>query len=66
MFNIKIYDVIISLNKSNLNRKSFSYLKSYKTYIEAHRGVNRELPENTLSAFNRAIQFDLDSIELDV
>ena len=66
MFNIKIYDVIISLNKSNLNRKSFSYLKSHKTYIESHRGVNRELPENTLSAFNRAIQFDLDSIELDV
>ena len=51
---------------SNLNRKSFSYLKSHKTYIESHRGVNRELPENTLSAFNRAIQFDVDSIELDI
>ena len=51
---------------SNLNRKSFSYLKSHKTYIESHRGVNRVHPENTLSAFNKAIQFDIDSIELDI
>ena len=57
--------LLISIT-SNLNRKSFSYLQPHKTYIESHRGVNRELPENTLSAFKRAIEFDVDSIELDI
>ena len=58
--------ILLISTTSNLNRKSFSYLQSHKTYIESHRGINRELPENTISAFNRAIQFDVDSIELDI
>jgi glycerophosphoryl diester phosphodiesterase len=36
------------------------------TYIEAHRGVLKEYPENTLSAFQKAIDMGLDSIELDI
>ncbi len=34
--------------------------------IVAHRGVHDELPENTLDAFRRAVQFGADAIELDV
>ena len=34
--------------------------------IYAHRGASFELPENTLSAFARAIELQADGIELDV
>lgn len=34
--------------------------------IYAHRGASIELPENTLSAFGRAIEVQADGIELDV
>ena len=37
-----------------------------KTFIESHRGMNREFTENTLEAFKRAIFYKLESIELDV
>lgn len=34
--------------------------------IYAHRGVSAHLPENTLSAFSRAVELGVDGIELDV
>lgn len=34
--------------------------------IVAHRGANREAPENTLPAFRRAIELGVNGIELDV
>ena len=34
--------------------------------IIAHRGANREAPENTIAAFARAIELGVDGIELDV
>ena len=34
--------------------------------IVAHRGANREAPENTLPAFRRAIEMGVQGIELDV
>jgi glycerophosphoryl diester phosphodiesterase len=34
--------------------------------VIAHRGASGELPENTLPAFERAIELDADAIELDV
>jgi glycerophosphoryl diester phosphodiesterase len=37
-----------------------------KPYIESHRGCNKEEPENTLAAFKRAIEYNCDSIELDI
>ena len=39
---------------------------SHKTFIESHRGVNREIFQNTLEAFSRAIQYDIESFETDV
>lgn len=51
-----------------LKRKSFDIFDKTKSkvYIEGHRGVNREMPENTLDSFTQAINYNLDSIELDV
>lgn len=37
-----------------------------KTIIESHRGINREIFENTLESFQRAINYEIDSIETDV
>ncbi len=37
-----------------------------KIIIEAHRGARAEAPENTLAAFQRALDLKADSIELDV
>lgn len=37
-----------------------------RPFIESHRGCSREEPENTLPAFQRAIEIGCDSIELDV
>jgi glycerophosphoryl diester phosphodiesterase len=51
-------------------RKAFDAINRIKTnkvtYIEAHRGCNQEEHENTISAFNRAIEYNCDSVELDV
>ncbi|MDD5058450.1 MAG: glycerophosphodiester phosphodiesterase [Sideroxydans sp.] len=37
-----------------------------KTQIFAHRGANREAPENTRSAFDKALTYPIDGIETDV
>lgn len=37
-----------------------------KTIIESHRGINREICENTLEAFTRAINYGIESLETDV
>ena len=34
--------------------------------VLAHRGANRERPENTLAAFRRAVELGADGVELDV
>ena len=36
------------------------------TLVLAHRGANREAPENTLDAFRRAVELGADGVELDV
>lgn len=36
------------------------------TMIYAHRGANRELPENTMESFSRAIELGADALEIDV
>ncbi len=41
-------------------------MSSSKPFIIAHRGANREAPENTISAFSRALELGAQGVELDV
>ena len=52
-----LYIIILQLYSSyQLNFKSFDIFKpNHIPYIQAHRGVNKEFPENTLRSFQNAI-----------
>jgi len=54
------------MNISTLTRNSFSITKKHRIYIESHRGVNREIFQNTLPAVERAIQYGVESFETDI
>ena len=55
------------MSSKRLTRKSGDVFKiGHPIFIEAHRGINRERPQNSLSAFQRAIDLNIESIELDV
>lgn len=47
-------------------RKSNDIFSKHKLYIEAHRGFNKEIFENTMESFQKAIDLEIDSIESDV
>ena len=50
-----------------IQRHSFDIFKeNHITFIESHRGVHREFPQNTIRAFERAIDYEIDGIELDI
>ena len=54
-------------NLSTILRHSHDIFKRpHKVFIEGHRGVNREFLENTIDSFKQAINYNLDSVELDV
>jgi glycerophosphoryl diester phosphodiesterase len=40
--------------------------KNGNTYVVAHRGVHRGIPENTLAAYRKAIELGCDFVEIDV
>ena len=44
----------------------FSPPKNGKTYVIAHRGVHNGIPENSLAAYQKAIDLGCDLIEIDV
>ena len=52
--------------KSKIERRPFDVFKRHVTFIEAHRGMNRELPQNTIIAFQRCILYEVESFETDV
>ena len=55
------------LFSTELNLKSFEIFKpNHIPFIEGHRGVNKEYPENTLRAFQNALDNEIDGVELDV
>jgi len=63
-----LYIIILQLYSSNeLNFKSFDIFKpNHIPYIQGHRGVNKEFPENTLRSFQNAIDNGIDGVELDI
>ena len=62
---IILLTIIISIY-SKIVRHPNDIFSNHKTFIESHRGVNREIFQNTLEAFERAIQYDIESFETDV
>ena len=55
------------MDSTNLQRHSFDiFKKGHKIFVEGHRGVNREHYQNSLASFKKAIEYKLDSIELDL
>ena len=44
----------------------FPEAKNGHTYVIAHRGVHRGIPENSLPAYQKAIDLGCDFIEIDV
>jgi glycerophosphoryl diester phosphodiesterase len=57
-------------SKSTIRRIAFDSLRrrgeKRRPYVEGHRGCCKERIENTISSFQKAIEYDLDSIELDI
>ena len=52
--------------KRNLKRHPEDIFFFNKTYIESHRGLNKMVCENTLESFQKALEYNLESIETDV
>ena len=63
---IFIIVIIILIKTSSLVRHSQDIFSLHKTFIESHRGVNREIFQNTLKAVEKAIEYGIESIETDV
>ena len=61
-----VFLIIVSLSyKYILKRKAFDEFKPHKVFIEAHRGVNREIFENTKESILLSMKYGLDSFETD-
>ena len=63
--NSLIFIITIDLKKL-LMRRSKDIFRHKKVYIESHRGPNTEIFQNTMEAFKKAIEYNVDSIETDV
>ncbi len=61
---IVINVTFFSLRRKGLLSLDMEYLNTVT--VTAHRGANREAPENTLSAFDAAVNAGADVVELDV
>lgn len=57
----------IELQKDNQNvHDNFPKPKNGNTYVIAHRGAHKGIPENTLAAYKKAIELGCDFIEIDI
>ena len=70
---MKIYFIITLITiintpnlKISIKRHSQDIFTKHKTFIESHRGINREIFENTLEAFQIVIDYGIESFETDV
>ena len=60
-----LLNILISIN-AKITRHAYDIFSPHKTFIESHRGANREIFQNTLEAFTRTMQYDIESFETDV
>ena len=68
-----IFLFLFSISKKEKNITPITHEKRFsndffknKMLIEAHRGANKEIYQNTMEAFSKAIDYDIDCIETDV
>jgi glycerophosphoryl diester phosphodiesterase len=61
-----IFIFISSIKNSRVVRHPQDVFSLHETFVESHRGVNREIFQNTLPAIERAIQYGVESFETDV
>ena len=61
-----IFIFISSIKNSRVVRYPQDVFSLHETFVESHRGVNREIFQNTLPAIERAIQYGVESFETDV
>ena len=67
IFLIEFIIILIKFEKQIYKLKRSKYIFSpHKVFIEAHRGANKEFFQNTMEAFKKAIEYNVDSIETDV
>lgn len=58
---------IYSQEASSENKNTYSPLpKNGNNYVVAHRGVHNGIPENTLAAYQKAINLGCDFVEIDI
>ncbi len=67
---IKFYPVIVLsflflINVSGQDKKDFPRPKNRGVYVIAHRGAHEGIPENSLPAFQKAIDLGCDFVEID-
>jgi glycerophosphoryl diester phosphodiesterase len=58
--------LLLTSTNSRVVRHPFDVFSKHKTFVESHRGVNREIFQNTMEAFSRAMEYDIESFETDV
>ena len=61
-----LYLILLIQNYYLYIRHPEDIFSPHKVFIESHRGVNREIFQNTIEAFKRAIQYKIEGIETDV
>ena len=61
-----IFRLLKYLKYPKLKRHPKDIFSPHKTFIESHRGINREIFQNTLEAFSKAIKYNIGSLEIDV
>ena len=59
--------IIYSQEASSENKNDYSQIpKNGNTYVVAHRGVHNGIPENTIAAYQKAINLGCDFVEIDI
>ena len=61
-----LYLILIIEYYYKFQRHPYDIFKRHKIFIESHRGVNREIFQNTLESIKRAIKYNIDGIETDI
>jgi glycerophosphoryl diester phosphodiesterase len=66
-----LYSVIaasspVAILAQELKVKDFRKPGNGNTYVIAHRGAHRDIPENTLAAYQKAIDLGCDFVEIDI